>query len=62
MTKKEVQRYTPVILGDNAGPHQGGNYLLFMMHFCEQTGWKWEPQALQMPCVNNLDMCVFPMI
>jgi hypothetical protein len=47
---------------DKAGPHQDGNYLRLMMTFCEQKGWKWEPQALQISCVNNLDVCVFPMM
>jgi hypothetical protein len=29
---------------------------------CEKRGWHWEPQAAQMPYVNNLDLAVFPSI
>ena len=31
--------------------------------FCDSNGWKWEPQAPQMPPhINNLDLAVFPMM
>ena len=32
------------------------------MSTCEGEGWHWEPQAPQMPYVNNLDLSVFPMM
>jgi hypothetical protein len=47
---------------DNAGPHQDSYYLWFMTDYCEQKGWEWEPQAPQMPYINNLDLCVFPIM
>jgi hypothetical protein len=28
--------------------------------YCESKGWRWEPQAPQMPHMNNLDLAVFP--
>ena len=31
-----------------------------MKSYCATHGWLWEPQALQMPYVNNLDLMVFP--
>jgi hypothetical protein len=30
--------------------------------FCKSKTWKWEPQAPQMPHLNNLDVAVFPMM
>jgi hypothetical protein len=50
-------------LGDNARPHQDGDYYpRFMMDFCKQKGWKWEPQVPQMQYVNNLELYLFPMM
>ena len=54
--------YVPVIQGDNAGPHQDATYLKYVTDYCNEHGWKWEPQAPQMPYVNNLDLSVFPMM
>lgn len=52
--------YIPIIQGDNAGPHQDTEFLSFCEQFCESRGWHWEPQAPQMPHMNNLDLAVFP--
>jgi hypothetical protein len=54
--------YLPVFQGDNAGPHVDGTFHTFVKDFCESNGWKWEPQAAQMPHSNNLDLAVFPMM
>ena len=54
--------YLPVLQGDNAGPHTDGTFHTFVKDFCESKGWKWEPQAPQMPHCNNLDLAVFPMM
>ena len=52
--------YLPVIQGDNAGPHQDGEFMRWTKNFCDERGWLWEPQAPQMPYANNLDLTVFP--
>ena len=54
--------YLPVIQGDNAGPHVDGAFHTSVKAFCDSNGWKWEPQAPQMPHINNLDLAVFPMM
>ena len=54
--------YQPVFQGDNARPHVDGAFHAFVNDFCESKGWKWEPQAAQMPHSNNLDLTVFPMM
>jgi len=46
----EYPNYIPVFHGDNARPHQDS----------QTKGWHWEPQAPQMPHMNNLDLAVFP--
>ena len=53
--------YLPVLQGDNAGPHVDGTFHTFVKCFCETKGWKWEPQAPQMPHIDNLNLAVFPM-
>ena len=37
--------YTPVFQGDNAGPHDDGTFKKYVMRYCMQHGWLWEPQA-----------------
>jgi hypothetical protein len=54
--------YLPVIQGDNAGPHTDASYIKYVTDYCLEKGWKWEPQAPQMPHMNNLDLAVFPMM
>ena len=52
--------YTPIIQGDNAGLHQDSEYLRTCETYCKKNKWHWEPQAAQMPYMNNLDLAVFP--
>jgi hypothetical protein len=52
--------YLPVFQGDNAGPHVDGTFRTFVKGICESKGWKWEPQAAQMPHSNYLDLAVSP--
>jgi hypothetical protein len=52
--------YTPVFQGDNAGPHQDRTFFNYCREHCGEQGWHWEPQAPQMPHMNNLDLAVFP--
>mmetsp|Transcript_10823 Transcript_10823/g.17324 ORF Transcript_10823/g.17324 Transcript_10823/m.17324 type:complete len:262 (-) Transcript_10823:61-846(-) len=52
--------YLPVIQGDNAGPHTDREFQEYVTSHCAEKGWKWEPQAPQMPHANNLDLAVFP--
>ena len=52
--------YTPVIQGDNAGPHIDATLSKFVRDFCTSKGWLWEPQGPQMPHINVLDLAVFP--
>ncbi|CAJ1965501.1 unnamed protein product [Cylindrotheca closterium] len=56
----QYEGYIPVIQGDNAGPHAEKEYFNWCKAQCEQRGWHWEPQAPQMPHMNNLDLSVFP--
>ncbi|KAL3910874.1 MAG: hypothetical protein SGARI_001917 [Bacillariaceae sp.] len=56
----EYAGYLPVIQGDNAGPHQDKEFMDYVETQCNELGWKWEPQAPQMPHANNLDLAVFP--
>jgi hypothetical protein len=44
----------------NAGPHQDKEFMDYVKKYCGEQGWKWEPQAPQMPHANNLDLAVFP--
>ena len=52
--------YTPVIQGDQAGPHEEEAFKKFVKEWCEKYKWLWEPQAPQMPHMNVLDLAVFP--
>jgi hypothetical protein len=52
--------YIPVFQGDNAGPHIDKTYHTYVRDYCKSEGWHWEPQAPQMPHMNNLDLAVFP--
>jgi hypothetical protein len=52
--------YIPIIQGDNAGPHQEGDFDASCKAYCHTRGWHWIPQAPQMPYANNLDLVVFP--
>jgi hypothetical protein len=56
----QYEGYIPVIQGDNAGPHQDETFLNFCKDFCQDHGWHWQPQAPQMPHMNNLDLAVLP--
>ena len=56
----KYEGYTPIIQGDNAGPHQDATFLNLVKQHCAQKGWHWEPQAAQMPDMNVLDLSVFP--
>jgi hypothetical protein len=55
----EFEGYLPVFQGDNAGPHIDATYHNFVQDYCESNKWRWEPQAPQMPHMNNLDLAVF---
>ena len=52
--------YTPVIQGDQAGPHEEQEFKTFVESFCAANGMLWKPQAPQMPHENVLDLAVFP--
>jgi hypothetical protein len=52
--------YTPVIQGDNAGPHTDAKFINYVKSHCQGKGWLWEPQGPQMPHINVLDLAVFP--
>uniref|UniRef100_A0A6U5I0W1 Uncharacterized protein n=1 Tax=Corethron hystrix TaxID=216773 RepID=A0A6U5I0W1_9STRA len=54
--------YTPVGQGDGTGPHVETAFLQFLKESCEREGWVWEPQVVQMPHANILDLLVFPAI
>jgi len=54
------QGYTPVIQGDNAGPHIEGTFMKRMQEYCNERGWLLEPQAPQMPHLNVNDLAIFP--
>jgi hypothetical protein len=56
----KYEGYTPIIQGDNAGPHQDAAFLGGVKGYCGDHGWHWEPQAAQMPHMNVLDLSVFP--
>jgi hypothetical protein len=45
-----------------AGPHTDATFHAFVKDFCDSKGWKWEPQAAQMPHMNNLDLAIFLMM
>ena len=52
--------YLPIFQEDNAGPHIHSAFFNFETSTCSEKGWYWEPQDLQMPHMNNLDLAVFP--
>ena len=44
--------YLPIFRGDNAGPHKEktkGGFDTFCAEYCEERGWRWEPQSAQSP-------------
>jgi hypothetical protein len=43
----------PIIKGNNAGPHQDGNFVRFCKNYCADNGWHWQSQAPQMPYIMN---------
>ena len=55
-----LKGYLPIFKGDNAGPHICAIFQNYVKEYCAAMGWKWEPQALQMPHMNNLDLAVSP--
>ena len=59
----EYEGYLPIFRGDNAGPHKEktkGGFDTFCAEYCEERGWRWEPQSAQSPEFNNNDLTVFP--
>jgi len=52
--------YTPVIQGDNAGPHVEKTFKTRIESYCNERGWLWEPQSSQMPQMNVCDLAIFP--
>ena len=56
----QFEGYTIVLQGDQAGPHQGGDFNKKLIELIKPRGWLYEPQAPQMPHANNLDLAVFP--
>ena len=56
----QFEGYRVVIQGDNAGPHTDAEYVAFCNKTCNEQGWHREPQAAQMPHMNNLDLAVSP--
>jgi hypothetical protein len=57
---EKYEGYIPIFQGDNAGPHQDAVFFSYVTEYCNKNGWKWEPQAAQMPHMNVLDLSVFP--
>ena len=53
-------KYTVIIQGDQAGPHEEDGFVRFMRSYCSEMGWCFEPQSPQSPHLNNLDLAVFP--
>ena len=46
----KYEGYLPIFRGDNAGPHKEktkGGFDTFCAEYCEERGWKWEPQSAQ---------------
>jgi hypothetical protein len=41
-------------------PIEDATYKDWVTGYCEEQGWYWEPQAPQMPHMNNLGLAVFP--
>ena len=40
----KFDRCTPIIQGDNAGPHQDTTFKRGVEEYCVREGWKWIPQ------------------
>jgi hypothetical protein len=45
---------------ETARIHIDKTYHTYVHDYCKLEGWNWEPQAPQMPHMNNLDLTVFP--
>jgi hypothetical protein len=56
----EFEGYLPVFQGDNAGAHIDASNHNYFAEYCAWQGWRWEPQAPQMPHINSLALAVFP--
>ena len=56
----KFEGYVPIFQGDNAGPHAETEFVEHVEGYCRDKGWRWEPQAPQMPHMNVLDLSVFP--
>ena len=55
----EYEGCVHVLQGDNYGPHKYATFINFCKDHCEVNEWLWEPQAAQMPHINNIDLAVF---
>ena len=56
-----AEGYTPIFQGDQAGPHEDGEFRRIIAEEIAKRGTgNWEPQAPQMPHANVLDLGVFP--
>ena len=56
----QYEGYKVVIQGDRAGLHTDKEFTDYTTSYCATNGYLWEPQAPQMPHMNNLDLAVFP--
>ena len=57
----EYKGFRPVIQDDNVGPPTGQEFQSqYVKSYCDDMGRKWEPQAPQMPHMNNLYLAIFP--
>ena len=54
--------FATVIQGDNSVPHQDAKFKKYVVNFCKENKWLWEPQGPQMPHINVLDIAVFPVM
>ena len=55
----EFENASVIIQGDQAGPHEDKVFRKFVDDYCNNKGWKWQPQAPQMPHANVLDLSFF---
>ena len=58
----QFEGYRVVFQWDNAGPHCEEGLMTWVNAFCAQHGWRWEPQAAQLPVSNPQDLYVFPLM
>ena len=57
-----LHEFAPVTQGKKSVPHQDAKLHKYIVNFCKEKQWMWEPQGPHMPHMSVLDLSVFPVM